>query len=321
ARWFKIRGLSVGLVACDMHRAAAQEQLIQLAEKIGINVYTEGKDPESIAKNALKKAKESVLIFDSAGRDALDKELAQELKELKDIIKPDEIFLVVPADIGQDAGRQASEFNRLVGITGIIVTKLDGTAKGGGALSSSAVSGAKVKFIGTGERLEDLEVYDPKRFVSRLIGYGDIQGLLERAKEVGIDEESAKKMIERFTLEDFVNQISQVRKMGSLSRITEMIPGFSNLKIPTNVLDVQEERMKKWEHIVKSMTPEERENPDIINFSRVKRIARGSGTSESEVRNLLKNYKQVRKLMKMTKTGGLRRGMLGRFARQFGLKV
>jgi signal recognition particle subunit SRP54 len=322
-KWFKVRGLSVALVACDTHRPAAQEQLRQIGKKLEINVYSEGRNPEDIAKNALKAAKEDVLIFDSAGRDALDRELAKELEGMGKTIKPEEVLLVIPADIGQAARKQAEEFNRLVGITGVIVTKLDGTAKGGGSLAASAASGARVKFIGTGERPEDLEAYDPQRFVSRLIGYGDLQGLLEKAKEIGVTEESAKKLVEgKFTLNEFIEQISAMQKMGPLTKIADMIPGVSGMKIPKDMLDVQQEKMKRWKHIMASMTPAEREDPELIKHSRIVRIARGSGAKEQEVREILKYYKQVQKFMKIAKGGkGLKRGPLARMVRQMGLKL
>ena len=326
AKWFKKRGLSVALVACDTHRAAAQDQLRQIGKQIEIPVYSEGKKPEDIAKNALKKAKENVLIFDSAGRDALDKELAKELKNLGKIIKPDEVFLVIPADIGQAARKQAEEFNRLVGITGLIVTKLDGTAKGGGALAAANVSGSKVRMIGMGEKLDDFEEYDPKRFVSRMIGYGDIQGLLEKAKEAGA-EETAKKLMEgRFTLNEFYEQLGSLQKMGSLSSVMSMIPGFSGgmlaKKLPKDFLNVQEDKMKKWKFIIDSMTQEEREDPEIIKQSRVQRIAKGSGTNQADVRELIKNYKQIKKVLKMTGGGkAFKRGPFAKIAKQFGLGI
>ncbi len=328
-KWFKTRGLSVGLVACDIHRPAAQEQLSQISKQIDAKIYTEGsgllgkKKAEKIAEEALKKSKDDVLIFDSAGRDALDKELAQELKDLSNTIKPDEVLLVIPADIGQAARRQAEEFVKLVGITGIIVSKLDGTAKGGGALTACSVSGAKIKFIGVGEKIGDLEQYDPQRFVSRLIGYGDIQGLLEKAAEVGVDEESLEKIKEgQFTLDEFVVQIKQMQKMGPLGKITEMIPGFSGMKIPKDTLDVQEGKMKKWEHIIKSMTKEERQDPEIIKQSRITRIAKGSGTRPEDVKELMKSYKQIKKVMKMMGGGkGLKRGAFAGLAKQFGMKL
>ena len=319
-KWFQKRGLSVGLVGCDTHRPAAQEQLKQIGEKLGVPVYLEGKNPKDIAKNALN-SKQDILIFDSAGRNALDEELAKELKELGEIIKPDEVLLVIPADLGQAARKQTEEFNKLVGITGLVVTKLDGTAKGGGALTAAYVSGAKVKFIGVGEKLEDLEAYDPKRFVSRLIGFGDLQGLLEKAKEVGIKEEVVEDILKgKFTLNEFYEQIKAMQKMGSLSKIIEMIPGISGFKIPKEFLDVQEEKMKKWKYMMESMTKEEKENPDIIKQSRIQRIAKGSGTKPEEVRELLKYYKQVKKIVKMTKGG---KGFLrGPFAKLFkGMKM
>ena len=322
-RWFKTRGLSVALAACDTHRPAAQEQLRQIGHRQEIAVYSEGKKPDDIAKNALKAAKEDVLIFDTAGRDALDKELAKELENMGKVIRPDEVLLVIPADMGQAARKQAEEFSKLVGITGVIVTKLDGTAKGGGSLAASAASGAKIKFIGTGERPEEFEAYDPQRFVSRLIGYGDLQGLLEKAKEIGVNEESARKIVEgKFTLNEFLEQISAMQKMGPLTKIADMIPGMSGMKIPKDMLDVQQEKMKRWKHIMNSMTVAEREDPEIIKHSRIVRIAKGSGVKEPDVRELLKYYKQVQKFMKIAKGGkGLKRGPLGRMMKQMGLKL
>lgn len=321
AKWFKIRGLSVGVVACDTHRPAAQDQLSQLAKRVEVAFYSQGKKPEDIAKEALKSSKEDVLIFDTAGRDALDGELARELKEMGKIITPDEVLLVIPADIGQAARKQATEFNKLVGITGIIVSKLDGTAKGGGSLAAAAVSGAKVKFIGVGEKIGDLEQYDPKRFVSRLIGYGDIQGLIEKAKEAGVDEKSARKIMEgRFTMNEFYDQLKSIQKMGSLKKVMDMIPGVGNMKMPAGFMDVQEEKMTKWKFIIDSMTPQEREDPEQIKASRITRIAKGSGTSEASVRELLKSYKQIKKVIKMTGGGkGLKRGPMARLMKQFGM--
>lgn len=319
AKWFKTRGLSVGVVGCDTHRPAAQDQLKQLADNIDVKCYLEGSSPDKIAKKALDQSKDDILIFDTAGRDALDEELAKELKDMGQIIKPDEVLLVLPADIGQAAKKQATEFNKLVGITGIVITKLDGTAKGGGALAAAAVSGAKVKFIGVGERPDNLELYDPQRFVSKLIGYGDIQGLLEKAKELGLDK-SAKKIIEgEFTLESFYEQIKSMQGMGSLSKVMDMVPGVG-AKIPKGMLDVQEEKMKKWGYCIQSMTPEEKKSPELIKTNRISRIAKGSGTTEADIRELMKYYKQSKKVMKLTKGGkGLRRGPLAQIAKQFGM--
>ena len=324
ARYFQKQGLKPALVACDYHRPAAPEQLKQLGKKIGVPVYIdEDKDPYKAAKTAIEKLKKiDVLIFDTAGRDALDKKLAEELKKLGKIINPDEVLLVIPADIGKIGGRQAEEFNKLIGITGVLITRMDGTAKGGGALAACSATGAKVKFIGVGEKLEDLEAYDPVRFVSRLLGMGDLQTLLEKLKEVEIKEKEVEKIVEgKFTLQDFYNQINSIGKMGSLSSIMQMIPGFS-YSLPEDLLKAQEDKIKKWKVIIQSMTLEERENPEIINSSRIRRIAKGCGCKESEVRELLRQYTQTKKMMK--KLGGmkgLKRGALLKLARKFGLKL
>jgi len=320
ARHFQKQGLRSALICCDYHRPAAPEQLMQLANKINVPVYiSKSKDPYKALKEGLGKFKKfDSVIVDTAGRDALDKELAQELKKLNEILKPDEVLLVIPADIGRVGGKQAEEFNKLVGITGVIVSKMDGTAKGGGALSACAATGAKVKFIGTGEKIEDLQVYDPVRFVSRLLGLGDLETLLEKAKEAEIKEEDVSKILSgKFTLQDFYEQISGVQKIGSLSEIMEMMPGLG-YAIPEELLVVQEEKLKKYKYILDSMTKEERENPDIIHASRIKRIAKGSGTSPKDVRDFLRHYYQTKKLIK--KIGGmkgLKRGFLQRFMRKF----
>jgi len=324
AKWFQTRGSSVGLVACDTYRAAAKEQLEQTGERIKASVYSDGKKPKDIARKAVKKAKEKVLIFDSAGRDALDGELAKELKDLAKEVNPDETLLVIPAELGQDAGKQASEFSKLVGITGIVVTKLDGTAKGGAALSACRAAGAKVRLIGTGERIGDLEIYDPRRFVGRLIGHGDIEGLLEKAKEVEVDKDAARRMLEgKFTMTDFQEQIKSMQGMGSLKKMFEMIPGASSglmKKIPKGMLNVQEEKMKKWKFAIDSMTQGERENPETVNASRVSRIAQGSGLKQEDVRDLMKSYKQIKKVMKMTKGGkAFKRGPFAKIAKQMGM--
>lgn len=324
AKWFGTRGMKAGMVACDTHRPAAVDQLVQIGEKIKVNVYTDGKKPSEIAKNALKKGKEAVMIFDSAGRDALDRDLAKELSDLGKIIKPDEVLLVIPAELGQDAEKQAKEFGKLVGITGIVITKMDGTAKGGAALAACRAAGASVKFIGVGEKVTDLEIYDPKRFIGRLIGYGDLEGLMEKAKEAGIDEEAAKKMLDgKFTMTEFQAQLKSMQGMGSMSKVLDMLPGGSGAlkkKLPAGFMDIQEGKMKKWKFAIDSMTPAEREDPDLINHSRVKRIAAGSGMKQEEVRDLMKSYKQIKKVMKMTKGGkAFKRGPFAKFAKQFGM--
>ena len=327
ARFYQKKGLKPALIGCDVHRPASMDQLMQIGEQINIPVYApkKEKDPFKIAKEGIEKfeKKNDLLIFDSSGRSSLDKELADELKKLGEIVKADEVLLAIPADIGQAAKEQAKGFHELVGITGILLTKMDATARGGGAITGCAVTGASVKFIGTGEKMDALEVFDPERFISRLIGWGDIQALVEKAKEA-IEPEKAEKMAERmmsgrFTLDDFFSQIESMGKMGSLKGVMDMIPGMGGMKLPKGMdLDKQEGKMKKWKFAIQSMTKKEREDPSIINSSRISRISKGSGVPESDIRELLKNYKQSKKMMKMMGGGkGMKRGMMSRLARKF----
>jgi signal recognition particle subunit SRP54 len=324
AKYFQKQGLKPAMIACDYHRPAAIDQLQQIGEKLHVPVHvSKERNPFNALKEGMEKLKSyDIIIVDTAGRDALDKELADELKKMYEIFKPDEALLVIPADIGKIGGRQAEEFNKLVGITGVIITKMDGTAKGGGVLSACSATKAKVKFIGTGEKSEDLEIYDPVRFVSRLLGMGDLQSLLEKAKESEFKEEDMEKILSgKFTLKDFYEQISGMQKMGPLNNVIDMIPGMGH-SIPQEMLEVQEEKLKKYKYIIDSMTKKEKNNPDIINSSRVKRIAAGSGTSQKDVKDLLKQYDQTKKLMK--KIGGvqgLKRGALRGFAKKFGLNI
>lgn len=322
AKYLKKRGMRPALVALDYHRPAAPEQLLQLGQQIDVPVHVNGnKNPYEAVKEAFEKfKKQDVLIFDTAGRDALDKALADELKRLGEMIKPDEVLLAIPADLGKVARAQSEAFNKLVGITGVVITKMDGTAKAGGALAAAAVTGAKVKFIGTGEKIDEFEVYDPGRFVSRMLGLGDLQTLLEKAKEAEIKPEAAEKLIEgRFTLQDFYEQLESIGKMGSLSKITQMIPGFGMVKLPENLMEMQEQKFKSYKHIIASMTRHEREQPETINASRIKRIASGSGRPETEVRELLQQYNQMKKMTKMLGgISGMKRGALRNLAKQFG---
>lgn len=318
ARFYQKKGLKPALIACDVHRPAAMQQLQQIAQQINVPCFApKERDPIKIASDGIKEFKKyDVLIFDSSGRDALDKKLASELKKLGKTINPEEVLLVIPADLGQAARKQAEEFKKLVGITGVFITKMDGTAKGGGALTSCAIVGVPVKFIGTGEKLDALEVFDPERFISRLIGFGDLTSLLEKAREA-IPEQKAKRMAEKlqegkFTLTDFYEQIKAMQKMGPLKSIMNSIPGLS---LPKEIdFSKHESKMKKWSYAIQSMTPEERENPTIIRSSRIKRISDGSGVSESEVRELLKNYTQAKKIMKIVSK---KRGLLRRLGRGF----
>lgn len=304
AKYLQKRGLKVLLVGLDYHRPAAPQQLKQLAESIGVDylIDEKSKNPYEVAKKSLSLSKKyDSIIYDTAGRSALDEELANELKKLAEIIKPNEVLLVIPADIGKTAGKQASEFHKLVNITGVIVTKLDGTAKAGGALAACSATKAKIKFIGVGEKPDDLEEYDPKRFVSRLLGFGDLEALLQKAKESGIKEEKIKKVAEGdLTLEDFLEQLKMIQKMGSLSSLVKLIPGFG-LSLPEEMLKMQEGKLKKYKAIIQSMTYEERMDPDIINSSRIRRIAKGAGVSEQDVRELLSNYKKMKKILKVFK--------------------
>lgn len=326
ARYFIKQGLKPALVGLDYHRPAAPQQLQQLGKQIGVSVYVDdkSKDPYSVAKSALEKySGYDVIIFDTAGRNALDKELADELKKLYEIIKPDEAILVIPADLGKVAKVQAEEFHKLVGVTGVIISKMDGTAKAGGALAATSVTGAKVKFIGTGEKLENLELYNPERFVSRLLGLGDLETLLEKAKEIDIKKESVERIAEgKFTLQDFMEQIENMNKMGPLQQIVGMIPGMGMMKIPEDMLKKQEDKMKSYRVIIQSMTKQERETPDTVTATRIKRIAKGSGKTENEVRELLNQYNQTKKMVKsFGGMKGLQRGEFKKLAQQFGLKL
>ena len=310
AKYFQKLGNKVALIQTDFYRPAAFEQLTQLGSKIRVSVF--GNKDEKNAINIYKQFEDSlkkfdVVIIDTAGRDALSKELIKELNDLAKVVKPDENLLVLSADIGQAAEKQAKAFHESCKVTGIIVTKLDGTAKGGGALIACSITGAKVKFIGVGEKIDDLEKFKPKNFVGKLLGMGDLEALLEKAKEA-IDEDKAEDLGKRFlkgdfNLVDLYEQMQAMSKMGPLSKVVEMIPGFSQFKLPKDALQVQESKLKKWRYAMDSMTKKELENPDTITGSRIERIAKGSGLPVSDVRDLLKQYKQSKKLAKMFKGG------------------
>jgi signal recognition particle subunit SRP54 len=320
AKFFQKKGLRPAVIGCDVHRPAAMQQVLQLAEQTNIPCYApiDIKDPIAISRIGIEKFKKyDILIFDASGRSSLDRELADELKRLGEFVKPDEVLLTIPADLGQAAGEQAKGFKELVGITGIFLTKMDGTARGGGALTSAKITGAPIKFIGTGEKVDAIEVFDPERFISRLIGFGDIQGLLEKAKEAEFKPETAEKIIEgKFTMNEFLEQLQSMKKMGSLKSVLGMMPGLP-VKIPKEFdMDKQEEKMKKWAIIIQSMTQEEKDDPKIIDAPRIKRIAKGSGATEADVRDLLKYYEQTKKMVKMF-SGGMRRGLMAKFAKKF----
>jgi signal recognition particle subunit SRP54 len=301
------------LVAADTRRPAAIDQLAVLGKQVDVPVYTEyGVDsPIKICENSLKKAKESassVVILDTQGRLHVDESLMQELTELKKKLQPAEVLLVVDAMTGQESVRIAEEFNKNVGLTGLIFTKMDGDARGGAALSIRSITGVPIKYMGTGEKMNSLETFYPDRMVSRIMGMGDVMTLIERA-EKDFDQEQAKKFEKKvransFDLEDFLQQLKEVRKMGPIGQIIQMIPGAS--KLPADMFDGREEgQLKKIEAIILSMTPLERSNPEIIDGSRKKRIARGSGTATRDVNQLINQFAQIRKLMKAASRGKL----------------
>ncbi len=308
AKFFQKRGHKVAAVGLDVHRPAAPEQLEQLSQKLSVPCFIQ-KGEKSALKIYQKFEKElqafDVVLVDTAGRDALSDELIQEIKGLYNKIKPDENLLVISADIGQAAQTQAKAFHDAGAITGVIVTKMDGTGRAGGALTACATTGAQIKFIGVGEKVDDLEVFNPQGFVSRLLGMGDLQALLEKAQGA-ISEEQAqdlgKKLLQgEFNFIDLYEQMQTMSKMGSFSKLVELIPGMGSMKIPKEMLEGQEEKVKKWKYILQSMTKAELEDPELLDSPRVARIAKGSGTSVTDVRELLKQYRQSKKMMKMMK--------------------
>ena len=307
------------LVPADVYRPAAIEQLTRLAEQVNVPAYPSRTDenPVDICRRSMEAARRQgrdVVIIDTAGRLHIDDELMDELGRIKKVVGPSEILLVADAMTGQDAINIAASFNDLLDIDGVILTKMDGDARGGAALSIKSVTGKPVKFIGLGEKIDALEVFHPDRLVSRILGMGDILSLIEKA-EAAVDEKKAAELEEKlrkdaFTLEDFRDQLLQIRKMGSLDQLMSMIPGFQKMK-KMKGLQPDEKELVRIEAIINSMTRKERQNHNIINGSRRKRIARGSGTSVQEVNRLLKQYVQAKTMMrKITKMGPRGLGML-----------
>jgi signal recognition particle subunit SRP54 len=304
ARDLHKRGMKVALVACDVHRPAAYDQLSQIGKKVNIPVYGDPKEKSAvkIAKRALREFEGyDVLIFDTSGRHALEPDLIDEIREVAKAVDAENKILVLDAQTGQQAGPQAKAFHDAVGLTGVILTKMDGTAKGGGALSAIAETGAPISYIGVGEHLEDLEKFDPDRFISRLLGMGDIKSLLEKASEV-MDEEKAeevarKVMSGKFTLKDMYDQMDMLSNMGPLKKIASMLPGLGD-KLGEQDMEATQARLERFRVIMDSMTEEELENPKVIKSSRVMRIARGSGSTTKQVRELLKQYDMSRKAVK-----------------------
>ena len=299
------RGKNPLLAACDTFRPAAMEQLRVLGEQVGVPVHIEegATDPVLVAKNAIQHAKAQgfdVLIIDTAGRQAVDEELMQQIQDIRDAVQPDEILFVVDAMTGQDAVNTAKEFNDRLDYTGVILTKLDGDTRGGAALSIRSVVNKPIKFVGTGEKMEALDPFHPSRMADRILGMGDIVSLVERAQEQ-YDEEEARRLEKRiqknqFDFNDFYKQIQQIKKMGSVKDLVGMIPGVGKA---VKDLDIDDNAFKNIEAIILSMTPQERSHPECLNTSRRMRLAKGSGTSIQEVNKLIKQFDQTRKMMKL----------------------
>ncbi len=305
ANYFIKKNLSVGLIAADVYRPAAYDQLTQLGAKVGAEVYGEPgqTDAVKIVKDGLAKlAHCRVKIIDTSGRHALEADLIKEIEDIAAVAHPDERILVLDSQVGQQAGPQADAFNKAVDVSGVIMTKMDGTAKGGGALSAVATTNARIVFIGTGEHIRDLEAFDADRFISRLLGMGDLQGLVEIAKqEIKSDEEDmealARNMLSgHFTLTDMYAQMKAVNKMGSLQKLMGMLPGFSKME---DKIDYQatQARLDRFKVIMDSMTAKEKDEPSLIKGKRIERIARGAGVSSGDVRDLLKQYNNSKKMM------------------------
>jgi signal recognition particle subunit SRP54 len=302
ARFLQKKGVRVGLVAADIHRPAAVDQLEQLSKKVGCEFYANRSErrAEVIVQEALARFPPHLaVIVDTAGRSGIDPDLIAELKRVREVLQPDETLLVLDAAMGQTAGRSAEAFQKAVGLTGVVLTKIDGSAKGGGALSAVAATGAPIVFLGTGEHLDELERFEPTRFVSRLLGMGDIRTLLERFEELSNKEaaEQAAKhlMTGRFSLRDMRTQLDSLGQMGPFSKLMTMLPGAGMAKVDEAKLDETQLRLKKFRTILDSMTSEELDNPQVIKADRVHRIAQGSGQRSGEVRALLKHYETTRK--------------------------
>lgn len=322
ANFLKKKGRTVMLVACDIYRPAAIDQLKVLGEQVGVEVYAEpdNKNAVSIALNALKYAKEkgkSTVIIDTAGRLAVDEQMMKEIAEVKNAIKPSETLFVVDSMTGQDAVNTAQAFNERINFDGVVLTKLDGDTRGGAALSIRRVVNKPIKFISTGEKMEAIDVFHPDRMANRILGMGDVVSLVERAQQ-NFDQEEAERLQKKmrknqFGFDDFLSQLEQIKKMGNIKDLMGMIPGVGKA---IKDIDIDDDSFKPIEAIIKSMTPEERSNPDIINGSRRQRIAKGSGTSIQQVNQLLKQFNDMRKMMKMMNNqGGARRALSGLMGR------
>lgn len=313
ASYLKKNGKKPMLCACDIYRPAAIDQLEVVGKSVDVPVYTDrnNKKAEDIAlaaRNEAEKKGYNVLIVDTAGRLQIDEDLMEELARVKKAVKPHEILLVVDALTGQDAVNAAEGFNNKLGIDGIIMTKMDGDSRGGAALSAKKVTGKPVKFIGMGEKFDALEPFHPERMASRILGMGDMLSLIEKAQE-NFDEEQAAKLEKKlrkneFTLEDFLEQLGQVKKMGGIGKMLDMLPGMNNKSVSDSDIERSEQEFRQMEAIIYSMTPEERRNPQVLNASRRKRIASGCGQPVSKINSLIKKYEDAKKLMKQFNNPG-----------------
>ncbi|MGN1318725.1 MAG: signal recognition particle protein, partial [Lachnospirales bacterium] len=310
------------LVACDVYRPAAIKQLQVVGSTYNIPVFEMGQgNPVEISKASLEYAKKNgndIVIIDTAGRLHIDEKLMEELCDIKNEVKPQEILLVIDAMTGQDAVNVAQTFNDKLGVDGVIITKMDGDTRGGAALSVRAVTGKPIKYVGMGEKMEDLEPFYPDRMASRILGMGDVLSLIEKAQSA-YDENQARELERKmrtqdFNLDDFFNQLQQIKKMGPLKDLMKMIPGVGS-KLNLDDMNIDDNATKHIEAIIQSMTPAERKDPDILNGSRKKRIAKGSGRSIQEINKLLKQFEDMKKMMKMMT--GMQKGGMGRFKMPF----
>ena len=322
AKYLQKKGFNPAIVCTDTWRPAAYEQLRQLTENMNIPLFgdPQNNDALDLAKKGLKEfKKQDIIIIDTAGRHKEEKDLLQEMEQISEVVEPEEVILVIDGTIGQQAREQALAFSKTTNIGSIIITKLDGSAKGGGALSAVAEIGAPIKFIGAGEKVDDFEAFDPERFISRLLGMGDIKTLIERAEEVAkedVDMESMDAMLSgKFTLKDMYSQFEMMNKMGPMQQVMNMLPGMGG-KLPKNASQVTEEKLGKYKIIMDSMTEFELTHPEVIKQARVKRISRGSGTRNEDVKELLKYYNVTKKAIKGF---GKRKmsGPMGQMMRQF----
>lgn len=336
ANYYSKRGKKTAMLGLDVHRPAATDQLEQLGKQHNLQVFIDKqeKNPEKIYKKFEKELnKYDLILIDTAGRHSLDKNLVEEIKNLEKLIKPDYTILTISADIGQAAKTQASEFQKACKINGVIITRMDSTAKGGGALTACGETKAPVFFITTGEKINDIETFSPLSFISRILGLGDLQTLLEKISSVTNEkeQEKLKKKLEegKFDMMDLYKQLESMQGIGSLSKIKDLIPGLGSAKIPDELLGSQEEKLKKYKFIIQSMTKQEIENPELIEkqTSRIQRIAKGSGTTTSDVRSLLKQYKLIKEFTKggidekSLEQGQLSQKQMMKLAKKFGKKM